>query len=148
LNRVENLPAILGYAIIFNKKAATKHMNLIEKLRTFLESDPNIILAFMFGSGAREKRKKVSDVDIGIYFAQPPEGLDLLGFITTLSELAGRDVDVVVLNNASAFLRHQVMKNKINLTIKDRMVYRNFREKTISDYDEYKYVTGMNVYDR
>jgi predicted nucleotidyltransferase len=123
-------------------------MNLIEKLKTFLESDPNIILAFMFGSRARGKQKKVSDIDIGIYFAEPPEGLDLLGFITMLSELAGRDVDVVVLNNASAFLRHQVMKNKINLTIKDKLVYRNFREKTISDYDEYKYISGMNVYDR
>jgi predicted nucleotidyltransferase len=123
-------------------------MDLIEKLKTFLENDPNIIFAFIFGSGARGKQKKGSDIDIGIYFAQPPEGLDLLGFINILSEMAGKDVDIVVLNNASAFLRHQVMKNKINLTIKDRMVYRNFREKTISDYDEYKYVSGVNVYDR
>ncbi|OGW52842.1 MAG: hypothetical protein A2Y81_06015 [Nitrospirae bacterium RBG_13_43_8] len=123
-------------------------MNTIEKLKTFLENDPNIIFAFIFGSGTREKQKKSSDIDIGIYFAQPPEGLDLLGFINMLSELAGKDVDVVVLNKASAFLRHQVMKNKIALTIKDRTVYTKFREKTISDYDEYKYVSGMNAYDR
>ncbi len=125
-----------------------KCMNSIEKLKTLLENDPNIIFALIFGSGARGKQKKGSDIDIGIYFVQPPEGLDLLGFINILSELVDKDVDVVVLNNASAFLRHQVMKNKINLTIKDRMVYRNFREKTISDYDEYKYVSGMNVYAR
>ena len=130
------------------KKKMAKCVNTIEKLKTFVENDPNIIFAFIFGSGTREKQKKGSDIDIGIYFAQPPEGLDLLGFINMLSELAGKDVDVVVLNKASAFLRHQVMKNKIALTIKDRTVYTKFREKTISDYDEYKYVSGMNAYDR
>jgi len=140
--------AIFGCAIILIKKVAAKHMNSIEKLKTFLENDRNVIFAVIFGSRAGGKQKKGGDIDIGIYFVQPPEGLDLLGFINMLSDLAGMDVDVVVLNTASAFLRHQVMKNKINLTIKDRMVYRNFREKTISDYDEYRYVTGMNVYDR
>ena len=72
----------------------------------------------------------------------------MLGFINKLSDLTGKDVDVVVLNSASALLKHQVMKNKINLTIKDETLYRDFREKTIADYDEYKYVTGMNGYDR
>lgn len=123
-------------------------MNSIERLEKFLENDPNIILAFIFGSAAVGRQRKGSDIDMGIYFSQPPEGLDLLDFINALSEAAGKDVDVVVLNNASAFLRHQVMKNKINLIIKDRRVYMRFREKTISDYDEYKYVSGMSAYDR
>jgi predicted nucleotidyltransferase len=111
-------------------------MNSIERLRTFLDDDRNIIFAVIFGSGAGGKQKKGSDIDIGIYFVQPPEGLDLLGFINMLSDLAGMDVVVVVLNTASALLRHQVMKNKINLTIKDETLYRDFRQKTISDYDE------------
>jgi len=94
------------------------------------------------------RQKKISDIDTGIYFIQPPEGMDLLYLINTLSELAGREVDVVVLNNAPPFLRHQIMKNRVILTIKDMAAYTRFREKTISDYDEYKYISGMNVYDR
>jgi predicted nucleotidyltransferase len=123
-------------------------MKSTAELRKFLENDPNVVFALIFGSAAAGKRKKYSDIDLGIYFVQPPEGLDLLSLINTLSELTGGNVDVVVLNNASALLRHQVLKNRLALTIKDRMVYRKFREKTISDYDEYKYISGMNVYDR
>ncbi|MEW6740587.1 MAG: nucleotidyltransferase domain-containing protein [Nitrospirota bacterium] len=123
-------------------------MDSVEKLKNFLDNDPNVIFALIFGSGATGKQKRGSDIDIGIYFVKPPEGLDLLDLINVLSELTGREVDVVALNNASALLRHQVMKNRVALTIKDMVIYRKFREKTISDYDEYKYVAGMNVYDR
>lgn len=121
-------------------------MKIIEELKHFLENDPNVVFAVIFGSYATGRHKRDSDIDIGIYFAEPPEGLDLLDLIHRLSELAGRDVDVVVLNKASAFLRHQAMKNRIALIIKDRTIYRRFREKTISDYDEYRYISGINAY--
>lgn len=123
-------------------------MNSTEKLKDILDRDQNVVFALIFGSHAEGRQKKVSDIDIGINFVQPPEGMELLNLINALSELAGREVDVVVLNNASPFLRHQIMKNRIILTIKDIAAYRKFREKTISDYDEYKYISGMNVYDR
>ncbi len=67
--------------------------------------------------------------------------------INKLSDLTGRDVDLVILNNASALLRHQVMKYREPLIIKDRNEYIRFRERTISDYDE-AYISGMNVYVR
>lgn len=123
-------------------------MDTIEKLKNFLDDDPNIIFAIIFGSGARGNQKKGRDLDMGIYFKQPLKGMVLLKLINTLSELAGKEVDIVVLNKASTFLRHQVMKNRIVLTIKDSTIYRKFREKTISDYDEYKYISGIGVYDR
>lgn len=123
-------------------------MNSNEKLKVFLGKDQNVVFALIFGSYAEGRQKKASDIDIGIYFVQPPEGIKLLTLINVLSELAGREVDVVVLNNAPPFLRHQIMKNRVILTIKDMAVYAKFREKTISDYDEYKYISGMNVYDR
>lgn len=123
-------------------------VNSNEKLKVFLGKDQNVVFALIFGSYAEGRQKKASDIDIGIYFVQPPEGIKLLTLINVLSELAGREVDVVVLNNAPPFLRHQIMKNRVILTIKDMAVYAKFREKTISDYDEYKYISGMNVYDR
>lgn len=119
-----------------------------QKLKIFLESESNIIFTLIFGSVATGNLTKESDIDIGIYFKQPPEGLDLLNLINRLSNLAGRNVDVVVLNNASVFLRHQIMKNKIILMVKDRAVYTKFREKTLSDYDEYMYISGLYIYDR
>jgi hypothetical protein len=121
--------------------------DVLQKLANYFLSDDNIQFAFIFGSYVSSRRKKNSDLDVAIYFKSPPEGLDVLYFMNVLSDLSGKEVDVVILNSASAFLRHQVMKYGISVVIKDRNVYRHFREKTISDYDEYKYVSGMSIYD-
>lgn len=120
---------------------------IILRLGDFLLNNTNVQFAVIFGSYVRGKLKKNSDLDIAIYFKSPPEGLALLHLINTLSDLSGKEVDLVVLNNASALLRHQVMKYGIPLVIKDSAIYSQFREKTIADYDEYKYVSGMSIYD-
>jgi len=120
----------------------------LTELKKFLSGDESVSFAFVFGSYAGDRKDKAKDIDVAIYFTIPPEGLDVLELINRLSDLAGKEVDIAVLNNASAFLRHQVMKYGIPIIIKDGIVYAKFREKTISDYDEYKYVAGMSRYDR
>lgn len=120
----------------------------IEKLKNRLMADPNILFALVFGSYARGKEKPGSDLDLALYFENPPEGLELLDFISRLSDFMKTEVDLVVLNRASAFLRHQIMKQCIRLFIKAPVRYRQFREKTIADYQTYKYVSGMDRYDR
>lgn len=118
----------------------------IEKLKNALADDPNVVFAILFGSRARGKTLKglqKSDIDLAVYFKNPPEGLALLDYISKLSDKVGDEIDLVVLNRASAFLRHQVMKERILLICKDQEIYRRFREKTISDYQEYKYISGM-----
>ena len=127
--------------------AFSREKDAVEKLKEFMSDDQNVYFAFIFGSYVKGKQKKISDLDIAIYFKNPPGGVDLLYFINTLSDLTGKEIDLVTLNSASAFLRHQIMKYGIPLIIKDRDVYMRFREKTISDYDEYKFVSGMYVYD-
>lgn len=123
----------------------------IEKVKNALADDPNVVFAILFGSRARGKTLKglqKSDIDLAVYFKNPPEGLALLDYISKLSDKVGDEIDLVVLNRASAFLRHQVMKERILLICKDQEIYRRFREKTISDYQEYKYISGMEKYDR
>jgi uncharacterized protein len=122
--------------------------DIILKLTQIFMDDENIQFAFLFGSYAGRHHKRRSDLDIAIFVENPPEGLDLLYYINKLSDLSGREVDLVVLNTASAFLRHQVMKFGIPLVIKTRVLYRKFRERTISDYSEYKFVSGLDDYDR
>lgn len=120
----------------------------ILKTKDILEKDGNVVFAVLFGSAASGKMRRDSDIDIGIFFKRPPTGLKLLSLMNAFSNTAGKDVHVVVLNSASAFLRHQVMKNRVVLAKKDDAAYTRFREKTISDYQEYKYISGMDVYDR
>ncbi|MEW5705469.1 MAG: nucleotidyltransferase domain-containing protein [Actinomycetota bacterium] len=118
----------------------------VNRLKDYLNNDANVIFALIFGSAVTGKLKKGSDIDVAIYFKHPLEGLDLLNYISKLSDLVGKDVHLVVLNAASAFLRHQIMKHGAVLLIKDQLAYTRFREKTITDYDEYKYISGMGAY--
>lgn len=127
---------------------STPFLGKAENLKDFLQKDENVLFAFIFGSCVKGRQHKQSDIDIGIYFKKPLEGFAILEYINKLSELTGREVDLVILNSASALLRHQVMKYREPLVIKDRNEYVRFRERTISDYDEYKYISGMNVYVR
>lgn len=121
---------------------------IISDLKEYLSKDDNVLFALVFGSYAAGKQKKRSDIDVAVYFHNPPCGLDLFSLINSLSDICAADIDLTVLNTASPFLRHQVMKYGVALAIKDRHIYRKFREDVIAGYDEYKFISGMAVYDR
>jgi len=120
----------------------------VSRLKEKLIKDQNVIFAILFGSHVRGSQHSQSDLDVALFLKDPLAGLLLLEMIHQLSEYTKKEVDIVVLNHASAFLRHQVMKYGVRLFIRDSMVYRQFREQTMTDYDTYKFVSGMNRYDR
>ncbi len=124
-----------------------KHIDF-SALVEFLRGDRNVVFALIFGSYGAGRQKEKSDLDLAIYFKNPPEGMVLFELSNTLSDICGRDIDLVVLNSASPLLQHQVMKSRQPLIIKDPTLYRQFRERVISAYDEYKYISGMSAYDR
>ncbi|RZD15361.1 MAG: hypothetical protein EVJ47_03560 [Candidatus Acidulodesulfobacterium ferriphilum] len=120
----------------------------ILKLKDFLYKDDNIMLAFIFGSFAAKRMGKNSDLDIAVLYENPPTGFEILREIDKLSKIAGMEAHLAILNGGSPLFKHQVMKNKINLVIKDEKFFGKFRENVISQYDEYKYISGMDKYDR
>ena len=115
-------------------------------LSRFLLDDLNVLFAILFGSRSRGKEKRGSDLDLAVFFLDPPHGLEMLALINTLSNISGTQVDLVPLNSSSSLLRHQVMKYGTKLFVKDELQYRRFREKLMTDFEEYKYVSGMNAY--
>lgn len=118
----------------------------LPRLKERLERDPNVEFALVFGSHAQGRAQAGSDLDLAVSFRQPPVGLDYLDLLSALSDLAGREVDLVVLNRASALLRHQVLRHRMPLCLKDRPAYTAFREKAMSDYDTYRYLAGGKVH--
>ncbi len=120
---------------------------IILKLKTYLKDDPNVQFAFMFGSYVKGKHKRESDLDVAVFFKNPPEGLHLFDYVNKLSNMLRKEVHLVVLNNASPMLKHQIVKYGIRLIKKDGSLYTRFREKTMTDYEEYKNVSGMSIYD-
>jgi uncharacterized protein len=115
----------------------------LERLKSTLEADPTVLFALIFGSFARGEERPDSDLDVAVYFSSSPEGLEVLEWLNRLSNAAEREVDLVVLNRASPLLRHQVMLHRIRLLVRDEAAYVRFRERTIRDYQEYLYISGL-----
>lgn len=138
--------------MLTDNKIMHNNMNNTDKnitiIKDHLLKDDNVLFAILFGSYSKGKSGKRSDLDLAIYFKTPPEELDILDYINTLSNLANKEIDLVILNKASALLRHQALKYGTRLVIKDIQTYIRFREKSMIDYEEYKYISGMNKYVR
>lgn len=122
--------------------------NGINRLRRYLEGSDKIGFAFVFGSYARGEQRPDSDIDVGVYFERKhiPKGFEILQFEQKLSEVAEKEVDLVVLNVASSFLRHQIQKNYQILVLQNKLAYTQYREQTMRDYDEYRYLNPERSY--
>jgi hypothetical protein len=82
----------------------------IERLKEFLRGKKEIAAAYLFGSQAKGHDRRGSDVDLAVVATREIGGTERLELETTLSNVVGRDVDLVVFGQAPAFLQHQILK--------------------------------------
>ena len=98
---------------------------------------PEIGLAFLFGSAASGRMTAESDVDVAVFFEPAPDIDRCEDIREALAKATHREVDLVILNQASPILRMQVLKNGIPL-IKNEKIYEEFFVRTLSEYDDLK----------
>ncbi len=122
-----------------------KAKHITEKLISVLEADSNVEFAVTFGSVLN--KSKFRDVDVAVYFNKPHKGFSILKYMVKLDRAVGVEVDLTLLNSAGPFLRHEVFKTGEPIFIRDFIKYADFRDKTIADYQEYKYISGLDKYD-
>jgi hypothetical protein len=96
----------------------------IDRLKDYLNSRDDVIVAYLFGSYALKRDAPVSDIDVAallnINIAIRDYGLIKLNIITDLIRiLSFNNVDVVILNIASPLLSHEVIKKGLLLFSKD-----------------------------
>ena len=106
-------------------------MNLI-KIKDYLFKRQEISMAFVFGSEASRSAGSESDLDIAVYFrptrgeiewesqTQYPEE-DRIWL--NLEKLAGKEVDLLVLNRAPATIFDTVLRKGKPLLIRDKGIY-------------------------
>ena len=109
-----------------------------EALREFFARDPHGAAAvYLFGSQGRGTASERSDVDVGILFEEdPPRSIhgpaaDIQG---QLESLFRKDVDVVVLNHASADLRHRVLRDGLLVSEANKPKRVRFEVATRNEY--------------
>lgn len=80
-----------------------------ERAARFLAADPRVKLVFLFGSAVDPGRKTVGDVDLAILTDRPLGLYELLDLKADVAQAAGGEVDLVLLNDASVVLAHEVV---------------------------------------
>ena len=114
------------------------NLKLVKSLKTFFKERHEILLAFLFGSSARNRMRSSSDVDIGIIF-KTARHFDAINDLTgELSSILKREVDLVVLNHASPVLKMQILKNGILIYSSNKKYFHQFFADTVNQYDDLK----------
>jgi len=113
---------------------------LVAELAHYFTTRDDVVMAFLFGSRARETQTEESDVDVAVYFrsggdtSAPLHGTALE--IETdseyrgerevwrqVEEIAGAEVDLVVLNRAPTALAAAVFFDGVPIVVTDRALY-------------------------
>jgi hypothetical protein len=82
----------------------------LEKIGKFARSNDVIAAAYVFGSSVAGKERRESDIDIAIMVRGSMGGFERVQLETELSNLLGKDIDLVIFSSASALLQHQILK--------------------------------------
>src|SRR5436305_31525 len=85
-------------------------------LAACLADQPDVQVAYLFGSLATGRARPGSDVDIAILLADASDSLAVferrLRLMETAERFAKGDVDLVILNHASPVLQHEVLRTR------------------------------------
>jgi hypothetical protein len=84
---------------------------IVNTLKKFASAHNNIVAVYVFGSVATGRSRSKSDLDIAIMIRGKICGDERIAYETDLSNMLGRDVDLVVFGQSGALLQHQILKN-------------------------------------
>lgn len=107
-------------------------------LGEYFKDKDDILLVFVFGSAVSSRLTQQSDLDIAVLFRDKPDVSDVLRMRNEAADATGRDIDLVVLNDASPVIRMQVLRDGKMVKGKDTIIYSNFFVKTMKEYDDLK----------
>ena len=97
---------------------------LVARLAEALAGREEILEAYLFGSRARGRARRDSDIDIAVYVDESRARDGVWGYRADLTTdlmvaLGTDDVDVVVLNRASILLYHRVLRDGVRVLSRD-----------------------------
>jgi len=115
---------------------------MIEKLAGYFSKQEEIKVAYLFGSMAKGKAGRLSDVDIAIFIDERLEknkrnNLQLKILPDLIALLNIDKIDVVVMNELPILMRYNIIKNGIIL--KDDEERAKIEAKILSEYLDRKY---------
>lgn len=119
---------------------------IMNVLNNYLDADNNILFAYLFGSYAKGKEKESSDIDIAVYLQDINKNnyFDYkIKIKLDLEDILKHEIDIVILNFAPPFLKHQVISYGKLLKSNDNKKLNEFKIRSFYEYCDYKNV--MNI---
>lgn len=114
----------------------------LKKIKDYLSGKPAILVAFLYGSQVTGRGDSDSDIDIALLYDRNflPDVEQRLQLVDDLVSVTKRDVDLLILNDASPIICMQVLRKGNIIFEKDHQAYLDFFVKTVSKYDDLKRV--------
>lgn len=103
------------------------------EIKRFLEGEPDVLIAILFGSVADGTAAVESDLDLGIAAQEIIPSDRRIELIEKLVSLTGRPVDLIDLKNASPVIRTQILTKGKILVKKDTPTYAELIRSMIYD---------------
>jgi len=123
--------------------------NITKKINEWVNKQPSIQLAILFGSFAKGKEQESSDIDIAIELNKPLTIEKKLSLLQSLGEITDRKIDLIDLKTIGEPLLNQIIQhgtmlkgtkaNYIELTIKNVNMMQDFTpyiQRTLKDRRE------------
>jgi uncharacterized protein len=120
----------------------SQKINVIKKeVASFCEAEPAIAAAYIFGSYAKGKGKKSSDVDVALLlYEKKITGFSTLDFNTMLEKQMGCKVDVVILNKANEVLKFEVRRQGVLIFERSDKYRKQFEVMSRKAYEDFLYL--------
>ena len=110
----------------------------------FFSGKECVELAYLFGSSAKGRQGKLSDIDIGVYLStnlpkkeRHQKQLELIAGLTTLSK--SDMIDLVIMNDASPAINFEIIKANKPIFVRDQDIKLDVEHRIMSRYLDRKF---------
>jgi len=126
------------------KKLPGDTLDRVSRVIPLISDDQDVLVLYLFGSGAQNCLQPLSDIDFGILLSRRfskkqrlKKQIELLG---RFNDFFGTDeIDLVVLNDAPPRLSFNILKDGKLLFLRDKKAIIDFREQLLNYYLDFKY---------
>lgn len=100
----------------------------------------NIRLAYLFGSTAKKRTHRKSDIDIAVLLEDPVKNRleTKLALLEILQKQFGEKVDMTLLNGAGSLLKYQVVRDGRLLYEKEKGFHKKFYLNSLKEYFDFQ----------
>lgn len=115
-------------------------METAEIIKEYLKEKAGIAAVYLYGSAASGRVQAGSDIDIALLYkrGEEPDHNKRLQIEDHLTSVLKREVDLLVLNDASPIIRMQVLKKGIKVLERDRKEVNRYFVQTMNEYSDLK----------